>query len=234
MIIPLKCGAIPYERLAHILHAPLPRSLRGGVPTRLVTHTGEIQEGDLFCALKGKKDGHDYIREACERGASAVISERKTEADIPHILVHSTQEALGTGAGAVTAGAFPIRIGITGSVGKTTVKEALRATLSVRFRVHATHENQNNELGLPFTLLSAPCDSEVLVCEVGISHPSEMEPLSQILRPHLSVITCIGHAHIGAFGSREKIAEEKKLGFGAFGGLTLLEICERYSCWFML
>jgi UDP-N-acetylmuramoyl-tripeptide--D-alanyl-D-alanine ligase len=143
------------------------------------------------------------------RGAVAVLAEKKTNAPIPHIIVPTVREALGKWAGPVAVGAKPLRIGVTGSVGKTTVKDALLTMLSPHFKTHATYKNYNNDLGLPFTILSAPQNTEVLICEIGVSEQGEMAPLSAILRPHISIITCIGHAHIGAFGSREAIAKEK-------------------------
>ena len=210
MIIPLVRGALPLGEIADILHTEIPPSCRHATPSRLVTDSREIQHGDLFCALIGNHDGHRYTEEAAERGAVAILAEQKTNAQAPHILVPSVRLALSDWAIAVSKGKEPLRIGITGSVGKTTVKDALAAMLSVRFSVHATYGNYNNDLGLPFTILSAPHDCQMLVCELGINHPQEMSLLSRTLRPHISLITCIGHAHIGAFGNREEIAAEKR------------------------
>lgn len=211
MIIPLEAGAIPIGALCELLATEVPAALYGYIPRRLVTSSDEVKEGDLFCALRGKRDGHAYIGDAIARGAVAVLSEERRDAAHPIVVVPSVRAALGKWAAAVAKGNAPLRIGITGSVGKTTTKDAIAAMLSVHYRVHATYGNRNNDLGLPFTLLSAPKDTEVLVCEVGINHPNEMETLSAVLRPHISVITCIGHAHIGAFGTRERIAAEKRL-----------------------
>lgn len=209
MIISLGLGAITYGEIARLCTASMPYAIQEMRPSRLVTDSREIRSGDLFCALKGKEDGHKYIEEASRRGAAAVLAESETAAKLPHILVSSVRKALGDWAIGASERTRLIRIGITGSVGKTTTKDAIAAMLSQRYSVHATYGNFNNELGLPFTLLATPPKTEIAVCELGISHHGEMEELSRILRPHISVITCIGHAHIGAFGSREAIADEK-------------------------
>ncbi len=210
MIIPLEAGALPLGVLGSLLGTSVPPAIGGVTPSRLVTDAREIQKGDLFCALKDKRDGHAYIPDAVARGAVATIAERRVEGQGKYLLVPSVRAALAKWAAAVTRGNRPVRIGITGSVGKTTTKDAVAALLSVRFQVHATYGNRNNDLGVPFTLLSAPKETEMLVTELGISNPGEMRVLSETLRPHLAVITCIGHAHVGAFGSREAIAEEKR------------------------
>lgn len=210
MIIPLKAGICSLGTLGKQLGVSVPSAIATVTPTRLVTDAREVENGDLFCALKGKKDGHAYIHDAVARGAVAVLAERRVEKQGAYLLVPSVRAALADWAASSVVGNRPIRIGITGSVGKTTAKEAVAAFLSVRYRVHATYENRNNDLGVPFTLLSAPREAEALVAELGINHTGEMSLLSEVLRPHLSIITCIGHAHIGAFGSREAIAEEKR------------------------
>lgn len=209
MIISLGLGAMDYGEIARLCGANAPDAVLGMRPLRLVTDSREIQEGDLFCALKGLDDGHKYAVEAARRGAFAVLAEKETAASIPHIIVPSVRKALGDWAIGASKSEKLLRIGITGSVGKTTTKDAVAAMLSPRYSVHATYGNFNNDLGLPFTLLSLPKGTEIAVCELGVNHPGEMCELSRILRPHVSLITCIGHAHIGAFGTREAIAEEK-------------------------
>ena len=209
MIISLGLGAANYSTIARLCGGTVRGALKDKFPQRLVTDSREIQVGDLFCALKGQSDGHFYAREAANRGADVILAERKTDAPIPHILVPDVREALGRWAQKVAGRKDLLRIGITGSVGKTTTKDALFSMLSPHYAVHATYGNYNNDLGLPFTLLSTPKETEIVICELGTSAKGEIERLSNILRPHISIITCIGHAHIGAFGSREAIAEEK-------------------------
>lgn len=228
MIVALGLGAVTYAEIAQLCGATVPKDLHGMRPHRLVTDSREIEKGDLFCALQGIDDGHKYVREAARRGANAVLAERDTHVPIPHILVPSVRKALGDWAIGVSDKKGLIRIGITGSVGKTTVKDAVSLMLSKRFSVHATYGNFNNDLGLPFTLLSAPKESEIAVCELGVSHKGEMKELSRILRPHISLITCIGHAHIGAFGTRDSIAEEKLdiLAHAEEDGVLFVPFCE--------
>lgn len=210
MIISLESGAFSLGELAKLLGCEISSNKANMFPKRLVTNSKEVCKGDLFCALSGLRDGHFFIGEAVQRGAIAVLCEKSADFPTSLLAVSSVKEALAKWAIAATKESDALRIGITGSVGKTTLKDATAALLSTRFRVHATYQNHNNDLGLPFTLLCAPRESEVLICELGINHEGEMAPLSRILRPHISAITCIGHAHIGAFGTREKIAEEKR------------------------
>lgn len=218
MIISLGLGAVSYAEIVRLCGARVYGRLPTDPPRRLVTDSREIIHGDLFCALKGGDDGHRFIKDAAARGAVAVLAEHATDAPTTHLVVSSVREALAAFAIGVSGKSGLTRIAITGSVGKTTTKDAIAAMLSPHFKVHATYGNFNNDLGLPFTLLSAPKDTEIAVCEVGVSHKGEMKALSRIVRPHISLITCIGHAHIGAFGTREAIAEEK---------LELLTFAER-------
>ncbi len=227
MIISLGIGAVPFGKIARLCDTTVPKAIESKTPKRLVTDSREVEAGDLFCALKGMDDGHRYTKEAASRGACAVLAETETNAPIPHILVPSVRGALGDWARGVAEKPSLLRIGITGSVGKTTVKNAVAAMLSEEYSVHATHENFNNDLGLPFTLLSAPKETEIAVCELGTGGKGEMKVLSGILCPHISLITCIGHAHIGAFGSREAIAEEKLKILSHAKGNGLLFVCAK-------
>lgn len=179
-------------------------------PKRVVTDSREIENGDIFCALRGAKDGHDYVKEASARGALAVIAERKTAASLPHILTENTLGALEKWAKEARKRASNCRfIAVTGSVGKTTTKEALAKTLSARYHVFVSKENYNNALGVSLSLLSVPKESEIAVLELGSNAKGEIEHLSRIVSPDDAIITCIGHAHVGAFGCLEKTAEEK-------------------------
>ncbi len=206
MIIPLHAGRRSLMALAALLGTRLSSSV---TPYRLVTRSNEVREGDLFCALRGRDDGHFYTREAYENGACAVLVERTTDVPCPHIIVSDVRRALSLWASVTLHRHACTRIGITGSVGKTTTKNAAHAVLSKAFRVHATPGNFNNELGLPFTVLSMPVETEILIAELGTNAPGEIAALSAVLLPHRSLITRIGHAHLGAFGSRAAIADEK-------------------------
>ena len=115
MIIPLEAGALPFGDLGSLLGTTVPPAIRSVIPSRLVTDAREIQKGDLFCALKDKRDGHAYITDAVARGAVATIAERRVEGQGKYLLVPSVRAALAKWAAAVTRGNRPVRIGITGS-----------------------------------------------------------------------------------------------------------------------
>ena len=165
------------------------------------------REGDLFIALRGEKyDGADFTAEVRARGAY-VMSCRK-DADI---VARDTSYALLTLAAAYKNMLPMLRytVAVTGSVGKSTTKEFLREILGVKFRVHATRENYNNEIGMPLTVLSAPRDTEVLVLEMGMNKSGEIAMLSRCAAPDVSIITNIGTSHVGMLGTRENIALAK-------------------------
>jgi len=207
MIIDLGIGRIPLNTLKELLHAEGDAVLK--TPLRLVTNSKEIRENDLFCALRGNIDGHTFAKEAEENGALAILAEERTDASLPHIIVGNTAESLAIWAHAALKDHPCRRIAVTGSVGKTTTKNAIAAMLGTRFRVHASQENYNNLLGVAFTVLSMPRDSEILIAELGTNHPGEIAALAKIIEPNDAVITRIGHAHIGAFGTLDAIAREK-------------------------
>jgi UDP-N-acetylmuramoyl-tripeptide--D-alanyl-D-alanine ligase len=172
-----------------------------------------VAAGDLFVALVGPKfDGHDYVAGALARGgAAAVVAKQpaKIEADAKLLLVADTQaalEALGRAARARAQGRI---IAITGSVGKTGTKEALKTVLSRQARSFASSGSLNNHWGVPLSLSRMPADSEYGVFELGMNHPGEIDALTRMVRPHVAVITTIEPAHLGFFSSVEAIADAK-------------------------
>ena len=168
----------------------------------IVTDSREAVAGDLFIAI-GR--GREYIADAARRGALTVGS--SSGADI----VCDGALAL-RGIAALCRRSLPCLrdvIGVTGSVGKTTVKEMLLRLLSPFCRVHGTLGNYNNLVGLPLSILSAPRDTEVLVLEMGMNAAGEIAELSRIAEPTAAVITSVGTSHIGRLGSREAIALAK-------------------------
>lgn len=210
MIINLGIGSILPQALAAYTKATVSPSVpMHHRPTRLVTHASEVLSGDVFCALKGNRDGHAFIAEALARGAAFVLCEKAPSENTPALIVENTLLALGEWANGCLKEQPPTVIAVTGSVGKTTLKNTLSCFLSAHAPTHATEGNQNNALGVPYTVLSAPKDTRFLIAECGSNHPGEISYLSRILCPDVAVVTCIGHAHIGAFGSREGIAKEK-------------------------
>lgn len=177
----------------------------------------QAKGGELFFALPGQKvDGHRFIPSAWQNGASVVIADKTkvTEGlDVPPgkaaVLVDSVPEALRRLAGAWRQEIGAKVVGITGSTGKTTTKDMVAAVLSVRYKVHKNRENNNNELGLPLTILNAPPDTEILVLEMGMRGLGEIKALCEIARPDTGVITNIGSTHMELLGSQENIARAK-------------------------
>ena len=170
-----------------------------------------VREGDLFFALRGRADGADYAEEAVRRGAVAAVAPRPLA--VPTLVVEDPLAALQDLArwSLRRPGAeAPTVVGITGSVGKTTTKDALTAVLrSAGTRVSATVGNLNNEIGLPLTVLAAPPNTEVLVLEMGADHVGNIADLCEISRPRYGILTAIAPAHLESFGSLEALAATK-------------------------
>ncbi len=182
-----------------------------------------IRPGELFVALQGARDGHDFIPQAMEKGAAAVLCSRKV-GDYPAILVDDPRLALGDIARQERKRIGCQVVGITGSVGKSTTKEMVAAVLSGTYRVAKTPENHNNDIGLPMAILAMPEDTEVAVLEMGMNHFREMAYLSSIAAPDLAVIVNIGSMHIEHLGSTEGILKAKLEileGMGEDGRLVL-------------
>jgi len=178
------------------------------------TDTRHLTRGSLFVALKGENfDAHNFLEKAKEQGATAAIVRRGTPpvAGLAFFEVDDTLEALGLLARArrrLFPDGTPV-VAITGSSGKTSTKEMIRAALGAHYRVHATSRNLNNRVGVPLTILSAPDDTEALVVEAGASVPGEIAKLRDIIEPTIAVITNIGYAHVEGFGSLEGVMAEK-------------------------
>ena len=185
----------------------------------------DVRGGDLFVALKGEAmDGHKFIAKAFENGAVAAIVDRPV--DFPHILVEDTTKALHALAHAARERASAVRIGVTGSVGKTGVKEAIFAALdrSSRGATHRSIRSYNNHVGVPLTLARMPARSKFGVFEMGMNHAGEIDVLTKHVRPNVAVITTIAPAHIENLGSEEAIADAKAEIFGGLepGGVAII------------
>ena len=170
----------------------------------------DVQPGDLFFALKGEStDGHRFIEMAMEKGASAVVVDR--DCDVPHIRVSDTTEALERLGAAARERTRARIVGVTGSVGKTGVKEAIFAALdrSSRGRAHRSVKSYNNHVGVPLSLARMPARSRYGIFEMGMNHAGEIAALTRQVRPHVAVITTIAPAHIEMLGSEEAIADAK-------------------------
>jgi len=167
-----------------------------------------IQRGQLFIALQGERDGHDFIPMALSKGAAAVLCSR-CDGDYPAIVVEDTRIALGDIAREERKRLGMKVVGVTGSVGKSTTKEMIATVLSSRFRVEKTPVNHNNDIGMPMAVLSMPEDTEIAVLEMGMNHFREIAYLASIACPDVAVIINIGTMHIEHLGSQEGILKAK-------------------------
>ena len=168
----------------------------------------KIQKGDLFLPLKGARDGHDFIETAFENGAVATFSERELSHH-PYLLVDDCLEAFQRLAQYYLEKQRVDVIAVTGSNGKTTTKDMIAAALSTEYKTYKTQGNYNNAIGLPYTVLHMPDDTEKIVLEMGQDHMGDIHLLSQLAKPHIGVVTLIGEAHLEFFGSRDQIAKGK-------------------------
>ncbi len=173
--------------------------------------TRTLQPGDLFVALVGERDGHAHVADALARGAAGAMVHRADAVPerAPALVVADTLDglhALGRAGRARFAGRV---VAVTGSVGKTTTKEMLRAALSGFGPTHAAEASYNNHWGVPLTLARLPAEARFCVAEIGMNQAGEIEPLARLAAPHVAVITTIAAAHIGHLGSLEAIADEK-------------------------
>ena len=170
--------------------------------------TRKIEEGQLFVALKGARDGHDFIPAALQKGAAAVLCTH-CDGDYPAIVVEDTRIALGDIARQERKRLGMKVVGVTGSVGKSTTKEMIACVLSSSYKVSKTPANFNNDIGMPMAILAMPEDTEVAVLEMGMNHFREIAYLSDIAKPDLGVIINIGTMHIEHLGSQEGILQAK-------------------------
>ncbi|EHI68563.1 UDP-N-acetylmuramoyl-tripeptide--D-alanyl-D-alanine ligase [Streptococcus ictaluri] len=168
----------------------------------------KISEGDLFLPLKGERDGHDFIDFAFDNGAVATFSEKELTGK-PYLLVDDCLTAFQKLAHYYIDKMRIDVIAVTGSNGKTSTKDMIEAVLASNYKTYKTQGNYNNDIGLPYTVLHMPDDTEKIVLEMGQDHMGDISLLSKIARPRISVLTLIGEAHLEYFGSRQKIAEGK-------------------------
>jgi len=191
----------------------------GGTPVGDWSATGvsidsrSIRPGDLFVALTGEaRDGHEFVAGALQAGAAAAMVSRAPEGvggDAPLLIVGDTLEGL-RGLGAAARARMKGKVvGVTGSVGKTGVKEMLRTALGAQGRTHAPEKSFNNHWGVPLTLARMPADSEYAAIEIGMNHPGEITPLTRLARPHAAIVTTVEPVHLAHFRDVEEIADAK-------------------------
>ncbi|HXQ52307.1 MAG TPA: UDP-N-acetylmuramoylalanyl-D-glutamyl-2,6-diaminopimelate--D-alanyl-D-alanine ligase [Stellaceae bacterium] len=172
-----------------------------------------VATGDLFVALTGPNfDGHDFIADALAKGAAAAVASRapaNLAPDAPLLLVAETQKALEDLGRAARRRSSATIVGVTGSVGKTGTKDALRRTFERQGRTFASAGSLNNQWGVPLSLARMPADTAYGIFEMGMNHAGEIAALSRQVRPDVAVITTIEPAHLGFFASVEAIADAK-------------------------
>jgi UDP-N-acetylmuramoyl-tripeptide--D-alanyl-D-alanine ligase len=179
------------------------------IATGVSIDTRTLEPGDLFVALKDQRDGHEFVRAAFEKGAAAALVSRLDAGEGPRVLVGDVLEGLRGLARAARNRSRAIRVAVTGSVGKTSVKEALALCLGAGGATHAAAKSFNNHWGVPLTLSRMPPQSRYGVFEIGMNHKGEIAPLAALVRPHAAVITTIAPVHVEHLGSLQAIAEEK-------------------------
>ena len=174
--------------------------------------TRTLVPGDLFVALRDRRDGHDFVAEAFRKGAAAALVSRIPKGvaqDASLLICDDVQAGLERLAAASRSRTGAKVIAVTGSAGKTSTKEMLRHVLGRQGRTHASEASFNNHWGVPLTLARMPADSDFAVIEIGMNRPGEIVPLARMARPHVAIVTTVAAAHLEAFSGIEEIAIEK-------------------------
>src|SRR6202453_352267 len=202
---------------------PLPQSVDG-----ISIDSRTVGRGEAFFAIADRRDGHEFVASALAAQAGLAVvaddSPVKLPPDAPLLVVPDVLVGLRDLAAAARARMQAKVIGVTGSVGKTGTKEALRLALSKDGETHASVASYNNRWGVPLSLARCPANAHYAVLEMGMNHPGEIAPLSRLARPHVAVITTIAPVHLELFGSLAKIADAKAeifLGLEAGGAAVL-------------
>ena len=170
----------------------------------------QIKKGELFFALRGEHvDGHDYLFAAKEKGATAAVVEKVQDVDMPQLCVDKVEKSLGDFAAFVRRQFSGVVVGVTGSSGKTTIKNMLAGLLRQAGKVYATKGNFNNELGVPLSIASIEDDVKFAVIEMGAAQIGDIAYLGKIAKPQIALVSNVGHAHVGRFGGIENTAKAK-------------------------
>ena len=218
------------SELAGVLGCPMPAA--EVAVEAIVSDSRQVHHGALFAALPGDNvDGHDYAASAVRLGAAALLVTRPLSLDVPQLVVADVLLALGKLAAMLRQRIDPMVVGITGSNGKTTVKEMLASILALEAPVLATRGNYNNELGVPLSLFGLEPRHRYAVLEMGASKPGDIAYLAGIANPDVGLITNIGPAHLRGFGSEEGVARAKGEIFSALpaAGWAIINADEPWS-----
>ena len=195
------------------LRVPLAGKLVGTGDTQfsgVSIDTRDLRRGDLFVALRGEHhDGHEFVEQAIAKGSPAMLLSEELEINSPFLLVEDTLQSLGRLGGLNRIAWQGTLFAVTGSNGKTTVKEMLGAILSGQAATLVSAGNQNNAIGVPLTLLKLTEEYDFAVVEIGTDHPGEIAYGGNLARPQVAIITNVALAHIAGLGSKENIAREK-------------------------
>lgn len=204
--------------------------------SRVSTDTRTIQPGDLFVALKGEQfDGHDYVQLAFEKGAVAAMVSRAVAAEQSQLQVDDTLLGLGQ-LGRLWASQFsPRKVAITGSCGKTTLKEMVAAILGNVGATHATRGNLNNEIGVPLTLLQLKPEHQFAVIECGANHMGEIAYTAGLTQPDVAIVNIVAPAHLEGFGSIDNVARAKGEIYDALkaDGVAVINLDDAYASQFL-
>ena len=196
------------------------------------TDSRTLQSGQLYVALRGPNfDGHAFVREVAEAGAAGAVVEAAVDAPLAQIVVADTRQALGAFAAAWRRRFSIDTVAVTGSNGKTSVKEMMAAILRMRGETLATRGNYNNDVGVPLTLLRLNRQHRAAVIEVGASGPGEVAMLAAWAMPHVALITNAAPAHLEGFGSIEAVARAKGEIYGALDedGTAVINIDDQFA-----
>jgi UDP-N-acetylmuramoyl-tripeptide--D-alanyl-D-alanine ligase len=214
------------------LVSPLQARVSGTLPRDgakgISIDTRTLQSGELFFAIKAGSDGHDYVEAAFAKGALAAVVDEAHAGALsslgPLYVVHEVLPALERLGVAARDRSSARIVAVTGSVGKTSTKEALRLVLSQSGRTHASVASYNNHWGVPLTLARMPKQTRFGVFEIGMNHKGEIMPLTAMVRPHVAIITTIAPVHLEHFDSVDDIADAKAEIFSGLepGGVAIL------------
>lgn len=222
------------EEMVQAMHARPVGRLPQGV-TGISIDTRTIGRGEAFFAIRGERfDGHDFVTKAMHAGAAlAVVSEEKLvmfgNLQLSLLVVTNVLGALENLARLARQRSQARIVAVTGSVGKTSTKEMLRAALAACGKVHASAASHNNHWGVPLSLARMPQSAEYGVFEIGMNHAGEITPLARLVRPHVAIITAVAPAHLGAFRSVDDIARAKAEIFAGLerGGTAIINRDDR-------